>query len=247
MNEQMVREQLRLRADQAPDGPTDLERLWDEGRNQRRRHRGWLVVGSAAVAVVVVFGVLFVRADSSGSTAPSNPSDPSATGSSDNPHNVLTPEMLQMRGRELAAALNLREMATNDAGTSEPGGCSDQPGAAFAEYVDGRGYCVAVGNAPDNWLASYLVGNQWSPDERLLHTAGVPWTAELPPPPPIVVDLLSARVAELETQGNEDTPEFWEAKFALNQARGTWAGLQPSWDAAGWNAHYWGDPWWPVG
>jgi hypothetical protein len=246
VNEQMVREQLRLRADQAPDGPTDFERLWDEGRNQRRRDRGWLVVGSAAVAVVVVLGVVFVRADSSGSTAPSNPSDPSATGSWDNAHSVLTPEMLQMRGRELAAALGLREMATNDAGTNEPGGCSDQPGAAFAEYVDGRGYCVAVGNAPDNWLASYLVWNQWSPDERLLRNAGVAWTAELPPPP-IVVDLLSARVAELETQGDEDTPAFWEAKFALNQARGTWAGLQPAWDAAGWSAHYWGDPWWPVG
>jgi hypothetical protein len=242
MNEQMVREQLRLRADQAPDGPTDFDRLWHEGRNQRRRHRGWLVVGSAAVAVVVVLGVVFVRADSSGSTAPSNPSDPSATGSSDNPHSVLTPEMLQMRGRELATALDLREYAT------EVGiGCSsDEPGAAFVEYVDGRGYCVTLGNAPDNWLAAYLVSNQWSPDERLLHMAGVPWTAELPPPPPIVVDLLSARVAELETQGNDDTMEF-AAKLSLDRARDTWVGLQPSWDAAGWNAHYWGDPWWPVG
>jgi hypothetical protein len=149
MNEELVREQLRLRADQAPYGTTDYDKLWDEARDKRRRHRGWLVVGSAAVAVVVVLGVVFVRVDSSVSTAPSNPSDPSATGSSDDPHSVLTPEMLQMRGRELATALGLREYAT------EVGiGCSDQPGAAFAEYVNGRGYCVAVGNAPDNWLAA---------------------------------------------------------------------------------------------
>jgi hypothetical protein len=139
-------------------------------------------------------------------------------------------------------ALGLREMATEDGG-----GCSDQPGYAFAEYADGRGYCVAVGNAPDNWLAANLVWNQWSPDERLLRNAGVPWTAELPPPPPIVVDLLRARVAELETQGNEDTMEFAIAALSLDQARDTWADLQLSWDAAGWNAHYWGDPWWPVG
>jgi hypothetical protein len=92
-----------------------------------------------------------------------------------------------------------------------------------------------------------LVWSQWSPDERLLRNAGVPWTAELPPPPPIVVDLLSARIAELETQGNEDTMEFALAKLSLDQARDTWADLQPSWDAAGWNAHYWGDRWWPVG
>lgn len=241
MNEELVREQLRLRADQAPHGTTDYDKLWDEARGKRHRHRGWLVTGSGAVAVALVLGVVFVRVDSSGSTAPSNPSETSATGSSDDPHSVLTPDMLQMRGRELAAALGLREYATEDAA-----GCSDQPGAAFAEYADGRGYCVAVGNAPDNWLAADLVWNQWSPDERLLRDAGVPWTAELPPPPPIVVDLLRARVAELETQGNEDTMEF-AAKLSLDRARDRWAELQPSWDAAGWNAHYWGDPWWPVG
>jgi hypothetical protein len=245
MNEQLVRERLRERASGAPDGPADLGRLWDQAQGRRRRRNSWLAAGGAAAAVAVVMTAAAVfRIGSPSPTTPVATSTSATDGSPAVGHSVLTPQMLQTRGRDLAEVLGLRDLASKDAG-----GCSDEPGASFVEYADYRGYCVAVGNAPDNWLASFLIWNQYSLEGRFLEQAGVPWTEALPPPPPVALELLRARVAELEgrgaSAGDPAEQSLFSAKLALDQLHDLWVEDRPSWEAAGWNEHYWGDPWWP--
>jgi hypothetical protein len=242
VTEQRLRERLHQRAEGAPDGPIDYGRIWDEAHSRRRRRNGWTgAIGGAAAVALVIGGGVALSNDSTDSPSPLGPPASSEGEPPDEAHSVLSMEMLDMRGRELAEALGLQDYPTN-----EGPGCTDQPGAEFVEYVNGRGYCVAVGNAPDNWLAFELVWNQWSLEERWLERAGVPWTAELPPPPPVVVDLLRARVAELAAQDAEGSTDWVMANLILDEAQERWAEQRSAWDASGWNDHYWGDPWWPT-
>jgi hypothetical protein len=163
-------------------------------------------------------------------------------------HTVLPPEMLDMRGSELGFALGL-PVVLPDPQTGEYADCpptASPSDGARVEFGDGhRAFCIDIGNAPDDWLASMLVWNKWNPGERYLGFAGIEWTAELPPPPPVVVDLLSAHLTTVEAQSGEQSQEYSEAQNALDLANMYWD-HRDAWQAVGWNDHYWGDPWWPT-
>jgi hypothetical protein len=112
---------------------------------------------------------------------------------------------------------------------------------------DGRGaFCINVGNAPDDWLVTHLIAYRSPWPGQTLTRAGIEWTSELPPPPPIVVDLLRARMADLEAQGAEGSGDWCDAKVAIELATHEWDRQRDGWEAAGWNDHYWGGPWWPT-
>jgi hypothetical protein len=95
-----------------------------------------------------------------------------------------------------------------------------------------------------------LVWNKWDLGERRLQQAGIAWTAELRPPPPVVVDLLSQNLAAVEAQYGQQSVQYDEAQLQLDLAKHDWDGWgdhdRAAWEAAGWNDHYWGNPWWPT-
>jgi hypothetical protein len=155
-------------------------------------------------------------------------------------HTVLTPEQLTMRGSQLAEALHLSRV-TGPTDCHPPNG----QGGYVVGTGDGPAWCVKVGSAPDDWLAAMLVWNTWNPGERYLRYAGIDWTAELPPPPPAFVDLLSENLASVEAQYGQQSSEYDTAETALRMAMLHWNQQdRAGWGAAGWNDHYWGDPWW---
>jgi hypothetical protein len=154
---------------------------------------------------------------------------------------ILTPDQVSLRGRALAKSLGLV-----DYGTGPSPSCTDEPDGAFVEVPGDHSYCVELGNAPDNWLAGGLVWDQWDSGERMLEQVGIPWDAELPPPPPVVVDLLRAHLEQLDPDQADQGPEYATSLLELQTARDHWAEQRPAWEAAGWNDHYWGDPWWPT-
>jgi hypothetical protein len=164
-------------------------------------------------------------------------------------HSVIPPEMLSMRGAELGFALKL-PVVLPDPETGEYADCppTASPGdGTLVEFGDGhRAFCIDIGNAPDDWLATYLVFDHPSPDEGMLTSTGVEWTASLPPPPPVAIELLRARIATLEAQQAEDTSDWAFATTFLGDMQARWADDRADWEVAGWNDTYWGDPWWPT-
>jgi hypothetical protein len=165
-------------------------------------------------------------------------------------HTVIPPGMLSMRGAELGFALNL-PVVLPDPQTGEYEHCpptASPADGALVKFGDGhRGFCIDIGNAPDDWLVTWLVASaRPSVEEHMLSAAAIEWTASLPPPPPVAIELLRARVADLEAQHAENTSDWAAAKMGLQLAQELWAQDRAGWEAAEWNDHYWGDPWWPT-
>ena len=125
MTDELLRERLREHADGAPDTPLDYEQIWELASNARRRRRGLVVLGAAGVvAAILVGGTIALDPGSSrhdGST--SGPTVPA-------PRDVLD-AVRGLTGRDVGVALGLQSMPTDD-----------KPCQAFAEYVNGSGFCV---------------------------------------------------------------------------------------------------------
>jgi hypothetical protein len=204
--------------------------LADEVLRGVRGHRRRRTVASAAAAVAVVSVASYVGIHAVTSTA----STPPITHTSDAPagHTVLPPEILNLRGKDVADALGLAPST----------GSADDCAGSLAAYEPGHGFCVDLGNAPDNWLVAMLIDDS-DRTSGPLRSLGIPWDSDLPAPPPVVIRLVEAKVAAIKDTYGADSAEFHRADVNLDFARALWTDKE-GWHAAGWNDHYWGDPWW---
>jgi hypothetical protein len=200
-------------------------------RGVRAHHRRRVVLGAAAaVAVVSVasYAGIHAVANTSATPATDHTSDGAVA------HTMLPPSVLDLRGKSVGEALGLPAL------TDTASDC----GGTVAAYAPGHGFCVDIGNAPDDWLVSELIMDS-DRTSGLLRSAGIPWESDRPAPPPVVVGFLEAKVVTLSGTYGEGGAEVSRAKANLAVARSLWTN-ESGWDTAGWNDDYWGDPWWPT-
>lgn len=243
MDESRVSTLLAERAGRVDVGHPPIEDARRQGHRIRRRRMTLAAsAGAAAVVVAVAVAAVIVRPGADTGPAPATQVKQSDDAFG---HSVLTPEMLELRGAELAEALGLQRSVTDPetgSGTCPP---PSKPGGYAVETDDGPAWCVAVGNAPDDWLASMLIWDHPDAGERLLREVGIGWQPDLPPPPPVVTALVREHLDDIASEYGEDSVEYSRARLWLDTARPV-GHLDPGWEAAGWNDHYWGDPWWTV-
>jgi hypothetical protein len=197
-----------------------------------RTHRRRRAIAGTAVAVAAVSIASYVGIHAVTSTA----STPPTTRTSDAPagHTVLPPEILNLRGKDVGDALGLAPST----------GSADDCAGSLAAYAPGQGFCVDLGNAPDDWLVAMLIDDS-DRTSGPLRSVGIPWDSDLPAPPPVVVGLVEAKAAKIKDTYGADSAEYHRAVVNLDLANALWTD-RAGWESAGWTDTYWGDPWWPT-
>jgi hypothetical protein len=204
-------------------------------RTRRRRRTVAAAAGVvAATSVLSYAGVQALDMRVSLSPTAQAPEAPTSTSSAGADGSTTLPgSVLQLRGEAVGIELGLPRV-------TDPRDCAGR----LAPYAPGQAFCVDLGNAPDDWLVTELIidsGRTSAP----LRSVGVPWTSDLPAPPPVVIDLVKARLATLAAEFGRRSPQYNRAHVNLEFARMLWVD-RAQWAAAGWNEGYWGDPWWPT-
>jgi hypothetical protein len=197
-------------------------------RSSRRRRS----IAGAAAAVALVSLASYAGFHAMTDTAATPPASGDTDGSAG--HTALPPEILDLRGNAVGDALGLAPS------TGSPDDCA----GILAAYAPGHGFCVDIGNAPDNWLVARLISDasRASGPLRSLH---IPWDSSLPAPPPVVIRLVETKLDEIGDAYGRDSARFHRASVNLDFARQIWTD-KAAWEAAGWTDDYWGAPWWPT-